>query len=207
MKISKDLYEYLAEFTDDKTIVKMLSVNKKFNNSVFFQRIFNKKYPLLINFKKDNQTQKDFYLSMVKYISKLEEEFSIPYIPCKDYNPQYFYYENHKDGYNIYDCAIRYAALGGNMEIVKLMIEKGATDFNETMYHTAKRGHIEIVKLMIEKGATDFNFCMYGAARFGNMDILKLMIEKGATNFNWALNRASYGGHTEIVEYLKKLIK
>jgi len=180
MKIPKDLYEYLAGFADDKTIVNMLSVNKKFNDPVFFQRIFNKKYPLLINFKRDNQTWKDFYLSMVKCIRKLEEEFSIPYIPWKNYNPRYFYYKYYKDGYNIYDCAIRYAALGGNMEIVKLMIEKGATDFN---------------------------FCMYGAARFGHMDILKLMIEKGTPNYSWALNRASYGGHTEIVEYLKKLIK
>jgi len=32
MNIPKDVYEYLTNFTHDKTIVNMLSVNKNFRN-------------------------------------------------------------------------------------------------------------------------------------------------------------------------------
>jgi len=230
MNIPKDLYEYLAGFADDKTIVKMLSVNKKFNDPVFFQRIFNRKYPLLIKFKKDSQNWKDFYLSMVKYISKLEEEFGIPYIPTKYYNPKDFYngYKGRKD---IYDYAMRNAAYGGHIEIVKLMIEKDATDFDYAMISATTGGHEKIVKLMIEKGATDFNnslikaveggnieivklliegatdldYPLVSAADAGNIEIVKLLIEKGADVSSWVIDSAE--GNTEIVEYLKKFIK
>ena len=71
MNIPKDIYEYLAGFADDRTIIDMLSVNKKFNDPIFFQRIFNRKYPLLMDLKPNNQDWKTFYLTMVKYIAKL----------------------------------------------------------------------------------------------------------------------------------------
>jgi len=222
MKISKDLYEYLAEFTDDKTIVKMLSVNKKFNNSVFFQRIFNKKYPFLTEFKEDNETWKDFYLSMVKYISNLEN-YDIPYIPTEGYNPKDFYLymveyiskmeeewpylmaegvgpKNHY--IKIYNEAMEWAAIGENMEIVKLMIEKGANDFNSGMACSADEGHMEMVKLMIEKGAYNFNNSMRSAAIEGHMEIVKLMIEKGANNFNGGAKMAAIGENMEIVKLM-----
>ncbi|GAH36589.1 unnamed protein product [marine sediment metagenome] len=77
MDLNPDLYEYLTGFVDDKTIINMLSVNKKFNDPIFFQRIFKRKYPFLIEFKEDNQTWKVFYLSMIKYIYKLLEEFDL----------------------------------------------------------------------------------------------------------------------------------
>ena len=47
------------------------------------------------------------------------------------------------------------ACEGGNMEIVKLMIEKGANAWDRGLIWACDRGHMEIVKLMIEKGATD----------------------------------------------------
>ena len=121
--LPKDVYEYLTQFGEDEDILNMLKVNKNFNkiiNDNFFERVIRRKYPLLIKFKVDDQTWKDFYLSMVKYISKLEEEFGIPYIPNKDYNPKDFYNHYNKDRY-IYNKAMDLAALGGHMEIVKLM--------------------------------------------------------------------------------------
>lgn len=32
MEIPKDLYDYLTNFADDKTILQMISVNKKYND-------------------------------------------------------------------------------------------------------------------------------------------------------------------------------
>ncbi len=39
MKLTKDAYLEIAKNADDKTIVKMLSVNRKFNDDAFFQEI------------------------------------------------------------------------------------------------------------------------------------------------------------------------
>jgi Ankyrin repeats (3 copies) len=230
MKVSKDIYEYLLNFVDDKTILNMLSVNKDFRDEKFFQRIMKTKYPLLIKFK--NGTWKELFLRMTYYIAKLGI-LGIPYISTKGYNPEKFYKE-YKDRKEIFDIAMAYASEGGQMEIVKLMIEKGAThfiwamadaargghieivkfmiekvatDFNWTMRNAARGGHIKIVKLMIEKGATDFNWTMRNAAEEGHMDIVKLMIEKGATDFNLAMNYAAEGGYMEIVNYLKHFVK
>jgi ankyrin repeat protein len=203
MNIPKDIYEYLMNFLDDKTILNMLSVNKKFHNKYYFQRLIKRKYPLLIEFKKE--TWKKLFLRMTYYIAKLEEDFGIPYIPTKGYNPEQFY-KDHKDYKNIFDWAMGCAAEGGHMEIVKLMIEKDAIDFNYAMANAAEGGHMEIVKLMIEKDATDFNWAMTNAARGGHMEIVKFMIEKGATNFDSPMIDAAYRGHMEIVDYLKQFV-
>ena len=49
------------------------------------------------------------------------------------------------------------AAHNGHIEIVRLMLSHGATDFNNAMEAATWGGHIEIVRLMLSHGATDFN--------------------------------------------------
>ena len=61
MELNKDTYLYLTRFADDRTILNMLSVNKKFNDDKFFEEVMRRKYPLLIGFKSDRQTWKQFY--------------------------------------------------------------------------------------------------------------------------------------------------
>jgi hypothetical protein len=39
MQFNKDVYEYLLNFADDRTIINMLSVNKKFNDPIFFEKL------------------------------------------------------------------------------------------------------------------------------------------------------------------------
>jgi len=209
MNISKDLYEYLLDFVDYKTMINMFSVNKKINETRVFQRLFNIKYPLLIKFKKDNETWRYFYLYICKYISKLYEEFGIPYIPTKDYNPIKFYnninkknfYKNKNNNY-IYNKAMKEASKGDHIEIVNLMIEKGANDFNSAMVYASAEGNMEIVKLMIEKGVNTFNSSMKYSSQGGHMEIVKLMIENGGNNFNSAMVYAGKGGHLEIVKFM-----
>ncbi|GAG91534.1 unnamed protein product, partial [marine sediment metagenome] len=162
-------------------------------------------YPLLIPLKKGNESWKHFYVKMVYYISKLKEKFGIPYIPTKGYDPEEFY-KMYVNDVNIFNGAMGWAPLGGHINIVKLMIEKGATDFNLGMFKAAIGGHMDIVKLMIEKGAHNFNLAMEGAASEGHMDIVKLMIEKGATYFNLPMKWAALGGHMDIVNYLKQFV-
>ena len=49
------------------------------------------------------------------------------------------------------------AAKGGYMEIIQLMIDKGANNWNKGLHVACKEGHLEIAKLMIDRGATNWN--------------------------------------------------
>ena len=79
---------------------------------------------------------------------------------------------------------------GGNMQIVELMIEKGATYWNCGLYGACQGGNMKIVELIMEKGACDWNEGLYGACQGGNMKIVELMIEKGANSWNYGLHGA-----------------
>ncbi len=92
------------------------------------------------------------------------------------------------------------ACEGGHMQLVQMMIDKGATWWNEGLLCACYGGHIEIVKLMIEKGATCWDRGLKCACIGGHMEIVKLMIEKGANNWNWGLQSACEGGHMELVQ-------
>ena len=91
MEIPKDLYDYLTQFADDKTILEMIRVNKKYSNPAFFEKVMKRKYPLLLQFKKDDESMKRFYLKMIFYISKLQEKYEFPYPNTPDLNPEKFY--------------------------------------------------------------------------------------------------------------------
>lgn len=89
MEISKDVYLEIAKVSDNRTILNMLSTNKKFNDPIFFQELVNRKYPSLLPFKKEGENWKHFYLRIVKYTAKLEEEFGYT-LPLSD-DPEIFY--------------------------------------------------------------------------------------------------------------------
>ena len=70
------------------------------------------------------------------------------------------------------------AARGGHIDIVKLLIEKGADYWNGGMRGAALGGHIDIMEFFIEKGADDWNKGINGAVRGGRMDIIEFFINK-----------------------------
>tara|TARA_R110001599_G_scaffold322739_1_gene534055 strand:- start:1159 stop:1965 length:807 start_codon:yes stop_codon:yes gene_type:complete len=201
--ISKDIYEYLTNFADDRTILNMLSVNKKFNDKEFFKRVFLRKYPLLLEFQKKNETLKGLFVRMTYYIAKLEEKYGIPYIPTQEYDPEYFY-KTKRDSSNkhVKRKAARWAAKGGHRDIVKLLIDEGADNYNTIMASAAKGGHRDIVQLMLDKGAQNFDRAMADAAEGGHIDIVQLMLDKGADDFNWAMSYATFRGHIDIVRLM-----
>ncbi len=90
----------------------------------------------------------------------------------------------------------------GHLDIINLMIEKGATNWDWGLRGACQGGHLNIVNLMIEKGADNWNWALRGACRGGHLDIAKLMIQKGANNWNWALRGAYENGHLEILNLM-----
>ena len=134
MELTKDTYEYLLNFADDRTLINMLSVNKKFaqklENEKFFEQLLNKRYPYLLEYKKENETFKNFYLRKIYYIAKIEEKYKVPYYQIKDYDPEYYYLDGKKRGIDyqrgfLRESILIRAAKMGNFDIVKDITREG----------------------------------------------------------------------------------
>ena len=80
-----------------------------------------------------------------------------------------------------FDYGLQGACQGGHLDVVKFMIEKGATYWNGGLSSACCGGQTDVVHLMIEKGATDWNLGLSGACQGVHPDVVNLMIEKGAT--------------------------
>lgn len=100
----------------------------------------------------------------------------------------------------------------GSLKLVKIMIENGATNYNEAMRYACgdfkasetcagddcfrSRNRSKIIELLIKKGATNFNECLmvacYDSEYSSNINLkaAELMIKHGATNLNEALNES-----------------
>ena len=99
---------------------------------------------------------------------------------------------------------IRYLSQSGYDQLLIPLLST-LTDYNTAMYYASESGHIEIVRLMLEKGANSYNLAMAYAARGGHIEIVRLMLENGANDYNWAMAKAAYGGHIEIVRLMLDL--
>ena len=203
MELTKDAYEYLSNFADDKDVLNMLSVNKKFRDEEFFERIMKRRYPLLLRFKPSSESYKSFFIEMVYYISKLQEDFGIPYIPFWKFNPKWFYYSHIKNPEYFLDGAASEAAEAGRLDLVRMLIDRGAKEIS--LISAARGGNLDIVKLATGRGS-ELNHALYEAAEYGYLDIVKFLIEKGSDDIENALDVAKYMKHLEIVDYLKTLI-
>lgn len=81
----------------------------------------------------------------------------------KSYNDLIDYIEKNKSFiYNditFFNMGMCGAATGGNLNIVKFFVNKGANDWNNGMRAAAFGGHLEIAKYFIQKGADNFLQC------------------------------------------------
>lgn len=73
----------------------------------------------------------------------------------------------------------------GNLEIAKLVINKGANNWNEGLLGACGKGHVDLVKLMLYHGATNFNNAMVeNVTNNTDIDIINILIKEGANNFS-----------------------
>lgn len=87
--LPKDIYLYIAELQEDNDVINMLTINKSFNNPIFFQRIFQKRYSCLIPYKKVRESWREFYLRMIYYLAYLKKFLNISYINVPTFDPIY----------------------------------------------------------------------------------------------------------------------
>lgn len=119
------------------------------------------------------------------------------------------------------DCwnkGLYYACSTGNIQIVRLMIQKGATVPMKTFDQACITGNVKIVRLLIENIEDDnldlpfvqyeknleyWNRALLVAAQNDNLKIVKLMIEKGAKDLNTAFDFSIKSNNKRIIEYLE----
>ena len=176
----KDLYEYILNLADDKTTINMIRANPKvFENERFYEKVMRKRYPLLIKFRKENETWKALYLRMVYILAKLEEDYKIPYIPTKDCSPELLL-DSGKQGGKIYDYALGCAAAGGHIHLIDYFFERSNNKNSALAFALSLAGeysNLNTVKYLISKGADSYHFLLSGAAAGGNVDVMKFALD------------------------------
>lgn len=94
------------------------------------------------------------------------------------------------------------AAKNGQLDLVNLFIEKGATDWDRGLKAAARHGGQKLIDLFIEKGSEAWVLGLMGAARGDHLDLVERFIDRGARNWNEGMLSATRGGHQNIVEFL-----
>ena len=83
---------------------------------------------------------------------------------------------------------------------------KTIDDLNKELYNASENNNLETVKYLVKKGATNLNGALQHAAYKNNLEMVKYLVEKGATDLNKALSYASKNNNWEIVKYLQSII-
>ena len=205
MYLTKDVYEYLTNFADDRTILNMLSVNKKFSDAPFFRNVLNRKYPGLIQYK--DASWRRFYVEMSYYIAKLEE-MGFPYIP--GINPRDFYTRNKNRMVNMLNEALYFSTAAQRKDLIDYFLTKrnyNIGNYNTALTEAAKVDSQELVEFFIQKGANDFDNALLFTAEAGHLDLVRFFIEKGVKISTIGLAIQEAKNHPEIIEYLQTQMK
>jgi hypothetical protein len=150
MEISdKDIYEYIANLADDRTVLNMLAVNRKFNDDLYFKKILENRYPLLIRHKEENKTYKQFYLKIVKDLAELWEKYKIPYIPSINFYPEYALSAAKSRVFNLYSLYLMDALEIGDIKLAQYLVNKGGKISGFTYHFVAKLGNLEMLKFLM----------------------------------------------------------
>lgn len=209
MKLTKDTYLYLLNFSSDKDVVNMLSVNKKFSNDKNFEVVIKNRYPLLIKRKKSWKCQ---YIKIIYYNAYLEK-LGIPYIPCINYNPKDFYriYRSERNLSHIVHHIIHILINSRtNYDILAYMLQKfkRLIIINDFICDAVRSTDINVLKVLFENGATNFVHTLFISSYLLDMKIVKFAIENGLSYIEREeiLEAIHYANDDEIKKYLYKFV-
>ncbi len=100
------------------------------------------------------------------------------------------------------DEALEAAARVGSLNLVKDIISRGSTWFEEALRAAARGGHREVIDFLINKyNAKNLNVALSAAAEKGDKTLVDYLLEKGATSRKNALEGAIRGGHRDLVDF------
>ena len=93
-----------------------------------------------------------------------------------------------------YVAIFKYACITGHMNLLNLAILHEAVDWNKGLNYAVKAGQLNIVKLMIEKGANQLMSALYKACKYNHTDMVKYLINY-AQPISGCLERACYNNN------------
>ena len=201
----KDTDREILKHVDDKELLKFCMVNRKTWNDVcddnFLKRRLSK-YPDIEKYKRENETWKEFYLNVVYYIAKLEES-NFRYTKG-DFRKQH---KILRDSH--YLDLLFEAARAGDESLVKYALDnKFSEDINGALKIAANGGHLDVVKYLVERGANihlQSEFPLTLALINGHAEVVKYLVSKGADvhiHDNYLLKLARERGQKDIMNYL-----
>lgn len=103
-----------------------------------------------------------------------------------------------------YDLAVNLININASVNEKKKITSD--LNYNLGMSGAAKNGSLELINLMIESGANNFDTCLLIAAKNNNLDITKIMVEKISkleisNNFYESFNTACTNDSAEVIRY------
>jgi hypothetical protein len=95
------------------------------------------------------------------------------------------------------------AAEMGCCEVVELLSERGI-DLDWALSRASSHGHIDVVKLLLNRGACPDDWCLQNASERGHRDVVELLLDQGVSRRlrNAALMMAARNGRHDVVELL-----
>ena len=107
------------------------------------------------------------------------------------------------------DSALRMAAMDGDTECVKALLDAGADVHNSVdapLWYAAGGHHTDTMRALLDAGANQ-DIALLEAAANGMVELVKELLRKGANIHMYnglPLSMAEYNGHTETVRILKQ---
>ena len=189
--------KYLSkEFCTDKYLQNFL--NKRYPNTDFTSI----KTKLLKE--KETKSWKQFFLLLSYYKGLLKENFDYEY-KGGDFKHQYELFTLAKGDMNI---LLRYAIYQDYLDIAKYALDKGAVINANTLYHAAINGNLDVIKLFVERGldvkSKDSEIIFKAAIANGNIELLRYLKTLGVDLSKAKLGGAVHGNHLDVIKYLVK---
>ena len=95
------------------------------------------------------------------------------------------------------------ASIYGRFNIIKYLIQQGATNLNRALQMSMNHYYYEHVKYLIEHGASNLNFALRRSIRYDEFDLAKYIIQRGkGYDIDLAILFANKYDNKEILECL-----
>ena len=175
----KDTDREVLKYVDDRDLLKICAINRKTwkevcDDAFLIRRLH--KYPEIEQYKKNNETWKQFFLRATYHIAKMAETFEIEY-PGGDFEKQHYILQHYQGTY-----LVRQLAKAGELYLLKYLVEKGRANILTVLSEAAANGQLEIVKYIFSRDPSipqsSIQASILSATENGHLEIVKYLVER-----------------------------